>query len=99
MVCLRLRSLRSNTSPIGNPEEWQVREMLSRAPNPKDVWFEITINESLDHASYQRLREIFAAKYAERRAVVEEALASEDTALVLKSTPDRLKAMQDTLID
>jgi hypothetical protein len=99
MERLRLRSLRSNTSPIGNPEERQVREMLSQAPNPKDAWFEITINERPDHATYQRLRQIFTAKNAERRAILEEALASEDTALVLKSTPDRLKAMQDTLID
>ena len=64
MERLRRRSLQPNAGPFGSEAQFQLQQILATGLNLPEAWFEWTMNQPVDHATYRKLREVFLAKNA-----------------------------------
>ncbi len=97
MERLRRRSLQPSAGPFGDPGRNQLQQILDAGLNLPSAWFEWTLNQPVDHATYRKLRTVFLAMDAERSGIVEEAMAAEDAAAQLRALPARIQAFQAAL--
>ena len=96
MERLRRRSNQPSLGNFGDPDLQQLQQLLTVGLNLPDIWFEWTVNRTVDHATYHKLREVFLARNPDRNQIIEDALGAENAAMELKELPAKIKAFQDS---
>ena len=97
MERVRKRSLLPAGAPFSSAQG-QIQWVLQTGLNLSDPWFELTIRNAPDDATYRKLKAAFLTLNSKRDALVEESLASETPAELMKALPDRIKAFQDSVL-
>lgn len=99
MERLRRRALRPNAGPFGGREQFQLQQLLATGLNVAGAWFEWTVDQPVDHATYRKLRTVFLAKNAERSRLIEETLDADDLAAAAAALPPRIKSFRASLAE
>lgn len=98
MERIRLRMLQPDRGPRVNRDRQRLEKILREGLDVPAAFFECTINQPVDHATYRQLRTIFLAAKAERHRIITESLAVPDVAAEAAAAAKRIQDFHAGLI-
>ncbi|MFO1460013.1 MAG: CotH kinase family protein [Verrucomicrobiota bacterium] len=93
---VRLRALRPDPGPFGNSAPRELMELLGGGLDLPSAWFQLTIQQGVDAATYAKLRSVFQEAQAERNRLIGASLAATNVAAETAAAPAKIQAFQTT---